>query len=869
MATTTIESSEISLLRSSPEKSPKMQQPLQHRPGRRPSDGEDTLIQVSLHQKKPSIGQYQTTCISKHYALNDQILTAFETHYQQGLYKVAFYLGLKFVETALLETPKHGYFYADKFAHSRKQSAQDALRVTLQLQEIVTMDADSLANEYPKVERLQYLATEQCERLGTYEAKRVQVEKEIQRMNRKSSAAKNGISNKTPDTTSMFRRKRYERNVPGHPSSGGGSSSMTSSLADCDVGSTVLACGESISSVFCPSPSSSTLERQQKQYPPIPPSQNLPDESTQLQHFPGNDFSRSRTAPATLFPPTHGQGVGSPTSQFSNVDASRLYPPSPNRPPLPQTSLMDDTLEEEDFSHNIRRTGGMMEDSAYTYGNRTRVNPATVYLEEDNKLPPSYQDIFNLYKHDDDNADDDTPREPPANQRHGTAATAVPLHQKETITGGAYKYDYSGMSSSYMDASGHLRSQSDIDLERALYLSGLQVMKDDTRREKQVRVGVFISSDDEDDKDAVTTEGDAKSTGDERRDDAPPIYYHSNDGLGSSFLSDESSVSAPAGAMRRQDSSVISMAMLYSCYQEDFDALRNVNRIAISQATTYQGRVAGSINGCTVIAPLLCIHFFAETDVGIKTKQGFVADPGLPDETIVEVIDQETPNILPAVRKSLGLMQDAFLIPSDAHEALMDQQLLCPEQFVTVCGGNILEEEHLKPLMDQLARIGPKKVAVTFFFHEHVIAILQLRQSPTTVWYDIIDSLPQGSTLRCNPDEEQMRSIGSAGSGFGSDRVFSHSKINGSSGVLSDDELASVEGSERHMQQVLVDSIPFSHNAARIRCRDEESLKTAIRWYACSVFTSENARYIDNYEWNEKLPDFDPRVFQAFVWQEA
>ncbi|KAL3919891.1 MAG: hypothetical protein SGILL_003526 [Bacillariaceae sp.] len=805
---------------------------------------EDSLMQVSLHQKKPSIGQYQTTCISKHYALNDQILTAFETHYQQRLYKVSFFLGLKFVETALLEIPKHGYFYADKFAHSRTQSSQDALRVTLQLQEILTMDADNLAKEYPKVERLQYLATEQCERLDTYEAKRVQVEKEIQRMNRKASKT-TGISSKRKekrDTTSMFRRKRYDRNAPGNISSGGGS--IASSLADCDVSSTLLACGESISSVFCPSSSltygtspGALKQQSQNQYPPIPPSQQL-DESSMLP----NNLTRSRTAPPTLFPSNRNQNTNG------------LHPSSPNRPPLPQASLLDDTMEEEDYSSNVRRTAGTTaDDSAYTYGSRTRDNATTVYLEEDNKLPPSYNDIFNLVKNDDAQRD--------AKQRQ--MATATPLYEKDTIMGGAYKYDYSGMSSSYMNESGHLRSQSDIDLERALYLSGLEVMTDTARQKEEDRVGVFVSSDDEDDKDGVITEG-AKSIGDERRDDAPPIYYHSNDDKGSSFLSDESTVTTPPGVMRRQDSSGVSMCMLYNCYQEDFDALINVKRISILQVSTYQGRVAGSINGCTVIAPLLCIHFFAETDVGIKTKDGFIADPGLPEATIEEVIDQETPNILPAVRKSLGLMQDAFLIPSDAHEALMEQQLLCSEQFVTVCGGNILEESHLQPLLDQLSRIGRKKIAATFFFHEHVIAILQLRQSPTTVWYDIIDSLPHGSTLRCKDADDQtgIRSLGSAASGYASGGQSG-------SGVLSDDEFASMEGSEREIQQMMVDSIPFSHNAARIRCRDEESLKTAIRWYACSVFTSENARYIDNYEWNEQLPDFDPRVFQAFVWQEA
>ena len=58
-------------------------------------------------------------------------------------------------------------------------------------------------------------------------------------------------------------------------------------------------------------------------------------------------------------------------------------------------------------------------------------------------------------------------------------------------------------------------------------------------------------------------------------------------------------------------------------------------------------------------------------------------------------------------------------------------------------------------------------------------------------------------------------------------------------------------------------------NAVRIRCFDIVALKATLQWYACSVFTSENANYIDTYQWDEKLSDFDPRVFQAFLWTEA
>jgi hypothetical protein len=517
---------------------------------------------------------------------------------------------------------------------------------------------------------------------------------------------------------------------------------------------------------------------------------------------------------------------------------------------LNQTSLMDEDEDEDDMEGDLSPN---FEDSAYTYGSRTRLDPqTTVCLEEDHKVPPSYPDFFKLYgKSDGDRREVITP-----------SLAKMPDKEKASTS----RNDSS-------DPSHHVRTQSDIDLERALYLSGLEVMTDSRRREQhqEGRVGVMVLSDDEEDQ----VNGAGKG-GDERRDDAPPIYFHSDSaGMGESFLSDESStIPAPPSTVQRQTSTGVSIDILRGCFREDFDALRNSGRIGISSIPTYQGRVVGSTNGCTVIAPLMCIHHFHNDEQDPKTAKpkndDFVPDPELSDQIIVEVIDEETPNILPAVRKNLGLQHDAFLIPSDAHESLMEQQYLCPVQFLTVCGGNILEESHLNSFLDHLSKVGPKKIAATLFFHEHVVAILQLRRSSSTVWFDIIDSLPHRATLKyMGGEDEQVASLGSGGSVSGSQQVFSGSKVSGntSSGILSDDDWADVDASE--MQQLLVDSIPSPQNAARIRCLDRDALKATLRWYACSVFTPENSSYIDNYEWNENLPDFDPRVFQAFIWQEA
>ena len=299
--------------------------------------------------------------------------------------------------------------------------------------------------------------------------------------------------------------------------------------------------------------------------------------------------------------------------------------------------------------------------------------------------------------------------------------------------------------------------------------------------------------------------------------------------------------------------------MLMDCYHEDFDALRNNGRIRISKVDTYQGRIPSSTNGCTVIAPLLCIHHFHNDTV--------IPDPGLPDGVIVQVIDEETPNILPKVREDLGLVKDAFIIPSDAHDCLMDQQYMCHEQFVSVCGGNILDESHIQPLVDFLRTTDDKKVAASVFFKEHVITILQLRRTENRVWYDLIDSLPHEKTL----------------SRVGEDTVEAVKQRNPSNGELSTADWTASTGdwvsSERSGISLgdfdvdgtaIVDLIPpdsIPHNAVRIRCLDEDSLKATLRWYACSVFTDENKAYIDTYKWDEKRVDFDPRVFQAFIWK--
>lgn len=267
--------------------------------------------------------------------------------------------------------------------------------------------------------------------------------------------------------------------------------------------------------------------------------------------------------------------------------------------------------------------------------------------------------------------------------------------------------------------------------------------------------------------------------------------------------------------LSQKNPSGIDFQTVYKCYCDDFDELTNEGSVRISQACTYQGRNPGSINGCTVIAPLLFLHHFHNWDDGTM-------DHGLADTAICEVIDEEAPALLSEVRCRLGLSRDALIIPSDVHDFLIEKELLDSEQFVTVCGGDVLDDAHLSHFVDELqhqngptANYSGRKLAASFFFHQHVVVILKLQRSPMEAWYDLIDSLPKQETLG---------------------KKFKDSY----------DE--------------------FIPNTSRIRCMGEESLKAALRWYACSRFTEENIAYIDRYDWDDAYADYDPRVFQAYLW---
>jgi hypothetical protein len=553
-------------------------------------------------QKRQSSSNFSSTDISKHYALNNQILAAFDSLYGQHLYQVAYAVGMQFVEMALLKIPKHGYFYSSRHSQERDDSTREAMRVGQMLQHMLQEEMDTRdAMETQKLEKLLSLATEQSNNAGKEQLERDRAQLELE-----------------------FRETKF--------------------------------CG------------------QWAEYA---------------------DIINATLCPPTKRPTFVAGHTSSVRSKGDLIDSSAMPPCKPT------TGRTLSARSKGDLIHLSPSP------SAEVFANAVLARqPSDMALQ-----PPSF--LYSSGNFSRSDSDD------------------------QALVGPAL----------------FTRQTSELELERALWLSGLEVQRAD-----------------------------------------------------------------PVGKPRTKSKTEIAVGILGALYCEDFDMLRTLNRIRVTRMKTYQGRLPESINGCTVIAPLLCIHHFHSSwgDHG--------PDMGLPDATIVQVIDEETPAILPEVRMKLGLTKDALIIPSDVHDYLIDHSLLSPEQFVTVCGGNILEAAHVDDFVQQLEstngpgkRLEGKKIAATLFFHEHVLTIHKLLRDDGEAWYDWVDSLPAEATLRLPYELDDP------------------------------------------------DYVPY---AVRARCTDEEALKALIRWYACSKFSEENEQYIDMYAWDDHEADFDPRVFQAFIWTE-
>ena len=181
---------------------------------------------------------------------------------------------------------------------------------------------------------------------------------------------------------------------------------------------------------------------------------------------------------------------------------------------------------------------------------------------------------------------------------------------------------------------------------------------------------------------------------------------------------------------------------------------------------------------------------------------------GITDSQIAEVIDRQCGPILQEIRGKLGLDERALIIPSDVHDHLVDCKILKQKDFIGAAGGNIMEPDHIGEFIKLLSvgedgKGASRKAAATLFFQEHVVSIVKCPVGQNQSFYDLVDSIP-----------------------------------NMSNGGM----------------------------ATHTRCSDVESLEVLLRWYASRKFSDSHCSYIDQNAWDDNSADFDPRVFQGFVW---
>merc|ERR1712038_1249151 len=127
-----------------------------------------------------------------------------------------------------------------------------------------------------------------------------------------------------------------------------------------------------------------------------------------------------------------------------------------------------------------------------------------------------------------------------------------------------------------------------------------------------------------------------------------------------------------------------------------YNKLTKTKQLQTFSLGTYQGRIKqrgkDSTNGCTVISALVTSHHLSSDGSGIA------------DMTIDTIIDETSPPILMKIRQKLGLSEHALIIPSDVHDYMIDANILKQEQFVEVCGGNLLEEAHVSEFLNLFCR---------------------------------------------------------------------------------------------------------------------------------------------------------------------
>ena len=272
---------------------------------------------------------------------------------------------------------------------------------------------------------------------------------------------------------------------------------------------------------------------------------------------------------------------------------------------------------------------------------------------------------------------------------------------------------------------------------------------------------------------------------------APPSYDHNHK---NTALSTTANSNANTNQRRKERPSPLPERQRISQIVGKHRQYQQEGRIQVSPLRTYQGRVNGSTNGCTVISACV-VSKHMETHGGVNDSQ------------IQSVIDKECVPLLQSIRNKLNLGGASLIIPSDVHDYLVDHKMLYQHKFAGVAGGNISDPTHLGQLISLLkgeeGKTSHLKAGATLFFREHVISIVKFPTGATDAIYDMIDSMPSRS---CN--------------GRGS----------------------------------------------RTRCHSLDALHVHLEFYCTGKFSDTNIKYIEHNRWDDAMADFDPRVFQSFVW---
>eukprot|EP00984_Skeletonema_dohrnii_P012837 scaffold5239_cov186-Skeletonema_dohrnii-CCMP3373.AAC.3 len=309
------------------------------------------------------------------------------------------------------------------------------------------------------------------------------------------------------------------------------------------------------------------------------------------------------------------------------------------------------------------------------------------------------------------------------------------------------------------------------------------------------------------------------------------VLRTSSVGNSTELLQSTTSSSIPASSPLPVQQPRISIRTIQQTCSHQLQSCINMKQIEFIRLGTYQGRLASSspkydsTNGCAVISPLVVathiypqhVHKAKKPELLLRHHSSTTTSKyGISNVAINEIIDKRAPPILNAVRSKLGLSKHALIIPSDVHDYLVDEHILPQDKFVGACGGDILAQGHLNELVEMMVighevnkkskSVRKLKVGAALFFREHVVSIIKIPLANGACYFDLIDSLPS-------------------------------SRVGGM--------------------------------ASRMRCKDRASFETLLRWYASSKFSDSQCEFIDANKWDDGMCDFDPRVFQSFVWTET